>query len=182
VSDNNCNGGEYSLKGEVSCTQCPAGYECPSPSSTPVLCDATNGKFSAAGSTSCSTKSANINTYTSETTCGLTNNEYFRNDLAYRCHKCPLGSACDAGTKQKTDCTAGQYSNDNSGYGSTACQDCPSTNYCPSKTLASPLNCLAGTYTDSQNQVGCTNCPADKACTGGSISSNCGAGQYSPGG
>ncbi|XP_070399343.1 multiple epidermal growth factor-like domains protein 6 [Nothobranchius furzeri] len=136
---------------------CPQGRYCPEGTSIPLLCPP-----------------------------GTYSDSLFLMD-ASGCSPCPAGQFC-AGTglvSPSGRCQAGSYcpGGDTASTGSEGGL-CPTSHYCP-EASASPMPCLAGTYTNLTGQPACSRCPAGYYCpekTGDFTEFPCPPGFYCPDG
>ena len=198
----NCLTGHYS--DGITCTQVRAGYEINSNNNGEEPCPA--GKFSSAGSSSCSPCPAGtFSSSSGSTSCNSCPAGEFSSEGSTSCSTCPAGKFSSAGSPLCTNCPGGTFS---SSSGSTSCNSCPAGKYssagsrycnpCPAGSVSSTgwhscQTCTQGTY---QNKVGESGCNTCKKCgdnqyeshqcttTQNTICSNCGTcptGQYRSG-
>lgn len=67
---------------------------------------------------------------------------------------------CSNQTVVPVRCNPGEYA----AAGQTSCLQCDKGFYCPNVSLASPLPCFNGTYTDTVGQTQCQLCTAGHFC------------------
>lgn len=153
-----CNTGEYSLKNQLDCYPCPAGFYCSSITSAPAICSI--GTFSVGKQQSCSNCTAGkyCPSIYHNTQIDCPNGYYSSDGMSY-CLKCPAGYYCSSTTSTPQKCNAGSYSDE----GSTNCAECPAGYACPSTTPNGIYKCPKGTYSTGQ-QTTCTSCKAGYYC------------------
>ena len=202
---NACAAGYYSLGSADACTQCPAGYMCPSRGAAPKECPA--GTYSAAGAVVCTQVAAGYYTATSAsasvTQCAIGT---YSTGAATVCTDCspgymcpagstgpsPIGSACAIGgycssstSWVYTSCPTGRYGVTAAGQSlSHACKSCEPGYSCPTQggTIADRVICSAGGYCDFGSSSK-TDCPAgyyssDTGQTSVGTCKKCPAGSY----
>ena len=185
-----CPTGHYSSDG-ITCTQVRAGYEINSNNNGEQKCPA--GKFSTAGSSSCTNCPAGEFSSTSgSSSCSPCPAGQFPNEDSTSCSPCPAGQFSTAGSSSCSPCPAGEFS---STLGSSACTNCPAGKFssagsrycspCPAGEFSSAgspscTNCPGGTFSSSSGSTTCNSCPAGKFSSAGSTScSKCPAGSVS---
>ncbi len=157
------------------CTTCAIGeYSVPG-----GACQAcANGKYAAAGSTTCT--DCPLGTYgtgsiakSSCTSCGV--GKYTASTgrtVIADCLKCPPGTYQDqavaGGLNMCKPCNPGYYSNlDVAANGADACTICPIGKFAPSIGQSMCFDCVGGKYADTTGSTGCKECPLTQNCAGG---------------
>ena len=66
--------------------------------------------------------------------------------------------------------------------GQSTCTTCPIGHECPTNSLAAPVPCAGGTYSNTTGTSTCLDCPVGYSCSNSSITPiQCDSGMYSPG-
>eukprot|EP01022_Parablepharisma_sp_SALTPOND_P023128 TRINITY_DN47_c0_g6_i1.p1 TRINITY_DN47_c0_g6~~TRINITY_DN47_c0_g6_i1.p1 ORF type:complete len:4331 (-),score=484.04 TRINITY_DN47_c0_g6_i1:2741-15733(-) len=160
----------------VTCTQCPAGYRCPSTGNTGVFEDCPAGKYCGLGSTT-------------GTDCPAGTYSPIKNLHAESgCTKCPPGKYCVGGQSTTSgDCSGGYYCDGGDSTSTPPTKKCPAGSYCPPGSARS-IPCPVGTFNSNEEESSSTAC---KACTAGSycgktgladVEGECDEGYYCDGG
>ena len=206
-----CSAKTYLKAGDITCSNCPAGYACAGGSLTYsdtedkgiVKCSA--GNYAAANSTSCTACPGSMTSAAgsdAKTDCKITcaAGKYLAAS-ASACSDCPAGKYCAGGTYNYSDsaaqgitgnCNANTYST--GGASAATCTACGGdlTVAAGSGTSRAQckVTCAAGKHL-AASATACSNCPAGKYCAGGTygfstsaqgITGNCNANTYSTGG
>lgn len=157
---NLCGQGYYSTYGASTCTQCPAGFYCPTASQQPIACAPFT--YAVAGSLACSPcPVGSVCNHGVITTC--TAGQFCANTANTVAVPCPAGSFCPYPYATSLDstnlCPLGTYSAE----GAVACTICPLGSACPAPSLGAQA-CPGGYYQDQAGQTSCKVCPKGYYC------------------
>jgi len=130
---------------QSSCTECPAGYYCPSASASPVECPA--------GTYNPSLAQPDI------ASCIQCPAGYYCPNASSTINICSPGYYCPPGTEDAFNftCLAGHY---NSSYGATSCGECGLGYFINVTAATACLSCAAGTFANTTGQTECWRCEA----------------------
>ena len=166
----------------TTCSPCPPGLACDGTSKSTTC---TPGKYSPGSNNACLECGAD-NLYSGSgasscSTCARGSYSSLGSSKTRQgCSQCPAGSFC-TGESVQTPCPAGKFS----GAGSADCSPCGDDNTWSSTGASKCPTCPPGSFTSGGSKLSreqCSVCPGGWACPGGSATSVCAAGTFSPGG
>eukprot|EP00960_Hanusia_phi_P077080 768646-Hanusia_phi.AAC.18 len=161
-----CFDGHYSDNGRPPCNPCPAGFECPSPTSR-IQCSA--GYVSPSKSMSCLPCPSGFSCPFGDQPDAIIpcSPGFFSNGAQNACTRCPAGFFCNNASKPPVPCPNGTYSAESS----TFCTTCPQGHYC-NDSSHDPIPCSPGSFNNLSGSISLDSCVI---CPRGKIAPNQGA-------